>query len=205
MRANIDSSKHYYTHTWWVQKLRRCNTRCQNSTTHIALFACMRACSTFCVYSFCLLEGIVLIDSPEDGYNRIHTDPPNNKMHKQFESFRQTTQHDTSFKFTGVMERQDKSHTQMPRPDHAVTCTNNCSCRTIEFKACKVLRAETHHCPMWPPPREMHFATRCCIRGTSLAAPGYLRAILGRAVLNLWKLAKLFARSCSSTQAHTFS
>ena len=119
--------------------------------------------------------------------------------------FRQTTQHDTSFKFTGVMERQDKSHTQMPRPDHAVTCTNNCSCRTIEFKACKVLRAETHHCPMWPPPREMHFATRCCIRGTSLAAPGYLRAILGRAVLNLWKLAKLFARSCSSTQAHTFS
>ncbi len=93
MRANIDSSKHYYTHTWWVQKLRRCNTRCQNSTTHIALFACMRACSTFCVYSFCLLEGIVLIDSPEDGYNRIHTDPPNNKMHKQFESIAHCAAH----------------------------------------------------------------------------------------------------------------
>jgi len=45
------------------------------------------------VYSFCLLEGIVLIDSPEDGYNRIHTDPPNNKMHKQFESIAQCAAH----------------------------------------------------------------------------------------------------------------
>ncbi len=93
MQTSIQANIIIHIITWWVQKLRRCNTRCKNSTTHIALFACMRACSTFCVYSFCLLEGIVLIDSPEDGYNRIHTDPPNNKMHKQFESIAQCGAH----------------------------------------------------------------------------------------------------------------